>query len=70
MTDERIDSDLYDQICRDAKEKTKAAIGVIMIVLDGCEGTGLSMYLNEEMKVIPPSKLLRDLADDLEEIGS
>ena len=70
MTDERKDSDLYDQICRKAKEKTKATTGVIMIVLDGCDGTGLSMYLNEEMKAILPSKLLRDLADGLEEIGN
>ncbi len=70
MTDERKDSDLYDQICRDAKEKTKAKTGVIMIVLDGCEGTGLSMHLSKKMKAILPSRLLRDLADRLEEIGN
>jgi len=57
----------YDDYANNVKLLTKAAGGVVLLVIDGIRGTGMSINLTDDnVRALP--EILRDLAAHLDKL--
>jgi len=58
----------YDDLCTRVRKQTQARGGVLLIVVDGEQGSGFSAQLTMEQTLLIP-QILRDVAERIERDG-